>query len=342
MTPGSWMERSWCRAMRRFYNRVAISRLQNENGLALVITLLVVVLLTVLILEFDFSTRTDLLAAANFRDGTKALFLAQSGVAAAKAVLRDDLLHGKQYDALNELWAVPFPPYPVGDGTVTVSIQDEGGKLNPNDLVNLSDFPVSKKVLQMKRLFEILEVDPNVVDAIVDWIDQNSIPSASHGAEEDYYSRLNPPYQCKNGKLSVLSELHMIRGITDEVYEKVSPYLTVYSESPGNLQGPININTADAVVLQTLPTFEVNKDDFPITDDLAQKIMEARPFKQELDLDKVAGLSGIATQIRNYYVTKSDYFTIISSGDVGGLVKTVHAVVRRDGNRISNVFWKLE
>lgn len=304
------------------------------------VTLLVVVLLTALILEFDFATRTDLRAATNYRDGTKALFLAQSGVSAAKAVLRDDSRHSAQYDAFDELWATPFPPYPVGDGTVTVSIQDEGGKLNPNDLVSPGGQPVQKKVAQMRRLFELAGADPNLVDAIVDWIDPNS-DSLPHGAEEDYYSRLVPPYRCKNAKLTLLSELHLIRGITDDIYGKIAPYLTVYSDLVGNLQGPININTADAVVLQALPTFEVNKDEFPITEDLAQKIMESRPFRSCTELDQVVGKE-VQTKINFYCITKSNYFTVLSSGDVGGLIKTVRAVVKREGNRISTVFWKVE
>jgi general secretion pathway protein K len=342
MTQNFWMEPLWWPAMKR---------IRNDKGLALIITLLVIVLLTTLILQFDFSSRTDLLAATNFRDGTKAVFLAQSGLAAGKAVLRDDSLHSGQYDAFNELWAAPFPPYPVGDGTVTVSIQDEGGKLNLNDLVDPNGRQsVPKKVGQMKRLFELLEVDPNLVDGIVDWLDQNDDPYSSYGAEEDYYSRLSQPYHCKNGKLSVLSELHMVRGITDLIYEKLSPYLTVNSgqrvgQTQGPIsktEGPININTAEAVVLQTLPIFEKDKDEYLINQDLAQKIMEARPFKQESDLDGVSGMKDIAQKIRPYYVTGSNYFTIVSSGNVGGFVKTIHATVERNGTKINTVYWKME
>lgn len=320
-----------------------MKRFKDESGLALIITLLVVVLLTALILEFDLSVRTDLLAAANFRDGTKAFYLAQSGIAAAKAVLRDDFQHSNDYDAFNELWATPFPPYPVGDGTVTVSIQDEGGKLNPNDMVNQNDQPATKKVLQLKQLFELLNLDPNLVDGIVDWIDQNSDPFSTYGAEEDYYSRLKQPYHCKNGKLSVLSELHMIRGITDEVYEKVSPYLTVDSDLVGSRdQGSININTADAVVLQTLPSIEEREFGFPISEDLAKKIMEARPFEEKDKQEKLKQVSGIPNIDSNFYTTKSRYFAITSSGTVSGFVKTARAVVKRDGNRMTTVFWKIE
>lgn len=309
---------------------------RNEQGLALVMTLLVVVLLTVLILEFDLSARTDLLAAKNFRDGTQAVFLAQSGLAAAQAVLRDNARQSN-YDAFDELWATPFPPYPVGGGTVTVSIQDEGGKLNPNDLVNASDQPVPQKVDQMRRLFELLEVDPELVQALIDFIDENE-DALLNGAESDYYRRLDPPYLCKNAKLTVLSELHLIRGVTDEVYGKIAPYLTVYSQSSG--QGPININTADAVVLQTLPS--INEDEgFLITEDLAGEIMEARPIGSKQDLKKVSGMSTVANKIpAGFYDVKSSHFTVLASGEVGGFVKAVHAVVDRGGNQLE--YYKVE
>jgi hypothetical protein len=32
----------------------------------------------------------------------------------------------------------------------------------------------------------------------------------------------------------------------------------------------------------------------------------------------------------------------MSSGNVGGFVKTIHAVVERNGPKISTVFWKME
>ena len=323
-----------------YRNSAGPNRLRDERGLALVVTLLIVVLMTVLILEFDFTVRTDLLAAQNYRDGTKALMLARSGLAAGKAVLRDDARHSARYDAFDELWSTPFPPYPVGDGSVTVSIQDEGGKLNPNHLVNSHQQPVPKKELQMRRLFELLEVDPNLVEALIDWIDEDNDP-LPNGAEGDYYSRLNSPYLSRNGPLTILSELHLIRGINDSVYDKIAPYLTVYSDPAGSRgQGPVNINTADAVILQTIPSFA--EDEFPITEDLAREIMEARPIEKAQDLRKVAGMSGIANKINGYYVTRSNYFAIFSSGEVGGLVKTLHAVIRREGSRMRTLYFKIQ
>ncbi len=312
-----------------------------ERGVALVITLLVVVLLTTVILEFDRNVRTDLLAAENFRDGTKAFYLAQSGVSAAKAVLRDDIRHSPLYDAFDELWAMPFPPYPVGDGTVTVSIQDESGKLNPNHLVGGNDLPVPKKVAQMKKLFELLNVDVDLVDAIIDWVDENGEAVSALGAEDDYYRNREPPYFTKNQAISVLSELNLVRGMTDEVYALISPYLTVSGGVVTALkEGPININTAESAVLQSLPS--IAGDEFPVTESLAERIMEGRPYKQESDLDKVSGMSKIAQDVRRYYSTKSDHFTIMSSGNVNGMIKTLRVIVKREGARMTTLFWRME
>ena len=106
--------------------------------MALVLTLLVLVLLVTAVLEFDRSTRTMVKAAGNFRDGMKAFHLATSGIAAAQALLKDDLVRHGGRDDLTELWATPLPPYPLGDGTVAAWIQDEGGKINVNALVTPS------------------------------------------------------------------------------------------------------------------------------------------------------------------------------------------------------------
>jgi hypothetical protein len=127
------------------------------------------------------------------------------------------------------------------------------------------------------------------------------------------------------------------------VYEKVSPYLTVHSDLVGSRdQGSININTAEAVVLQTLPSIEEREFGFPISEDLASKIMEARPFEEKDKQEKLKQVSGIPNIDSNFYATKSHYFTVISSGTVGGFVKTARVVVKRAGNNITAVFWKVE
>ena len=69
---------------------VGWGRLRDQSGIALLVALIVVVLMVTLVVEFDYGTRASLNTAATFRDGVQAMYLAKSGVAAARAVLVDD------------------------------------------------------------------------------------------------------------------------------------------------------------------------------------------------------------------------------------------------------------
>ena len=156
-------------------------RRSDERGIALLLTLLVLTLLVALILEFDAEARREYRDAAAFRDNFKATVLARAAVQAARGTLQQDFLKDKQtgqaFDALTDMWAIPIMNYAIGDGFLTAQMEDERGKLNLNDLAAGGD-PVAKKsrVQRFKRLFELLQINPDLVDAIVDWVDDNDVP----------------------------------------------------------------------------------------------------------------------------------------------------------------------
>src|SRR5436853_5224849 len=58
---------------------------------------------------------------------------------------------------------------------------------------------------------------PSVADSILDWIDTDN-GTHLNGVESDYYEGLEPPYSAKNGPLDDLSELLLIRGVTQDIY----------------------------------------------------------------------------------------------------------------------------
>ena len=64
----------------------------DERGIALLLALLVLTILTALILEFDAEARREYRAAAAFRDDYKAGMLTRAAVQAARAVLQQDLM----------------------------------------------------------------------------------------------------------------------------------------------------------------------------------------------------------------------------------------------------------
>ena len=71
---------------------------RGEKGMALLLVLVVVALLTSLLTELAFSTLIDLRLTETFRDSTRAYYLARGGVAAGRMILQEDR---NQYDAPN-------------------------------------------------------------------------------------------------------------------------------------------------------------------------------------------------------------------------------------------------
>ncbi|HEX9154366.1 MAG TPA: type II secretion system minor pseudopilin GspK [Nitrospira sp.] len=300
-------------------------RRPDERGIALLLALLVLALLVALILEFDTDARREYREAAAFRDNFKATVLTRASVQAAKAVLQQDLLRDKQagqfYDALSDLWAFPIQKYTIGDGMLTAQIEDERGKLNLNDLAAGGDPNARKaKVLRVKRLFELLLVNPDLVDAIVDWVDADDVPEAA-GAETLYYQSLRPSYRAANAPLQTPRELRLIKGMTPEIVEKLLRYVTVY---PQEGESRVNINTADIMVLQAL--------DPRITQAMAGEIIQGRPFKTIQELDRVGSFAEVGKELRllNIYDVKSNMFSARMSLTVNETTKSGAVVLQRD------------
>ena len=229
----------------------------NNKGMALLLVLVIITLLTSLLMELAYSTLVDQRLTETFRDSTKAYYLASGGIAAGRMLLQED---DNSYDHSNEMWHTGIISYPVGQGAVSVTIKDLNSKLAINTLVNGNN-PRTVIVDRFYRLFASLEIDyladpAELTAALIDWLDTGDqayqliqtddldIPVA--GAEDDYYQSLSKSYNCKNGELETLQELLLVKGFSKEVLSKISPHITV------NGSDMININTASAEVLMSL------------------------------------------------------------------------------------------
>jgi type II secretory pathway component PulK len=159
---------------------------------------------------------------------------------------------------------------PVGGGTITIKIVDLERKVNINSATSM----------QIQQVLTVMGVNADsisvVSDSILDWVNSESAPRPA-GAESDYYQGLTPPYYAKNAPMDDPSELLLVKGITPEMYwgggagdhaPASFQHKLGFGNAPGEApnypfglkdvftpisSGKININTADANVLQTIP-----------------------------------------------------------------------------------------
>ncbi len=301
--------------------------LRSERGVALLTALLAVALMTLVVVDFTTASALGYLAAANQANELRANYLGRSAVSVGLALLaadsRADSLAKQPFDSLADVWAVPFPPIPVGGGAVSLSIVDEARKFDINLLVDPANGKINNAAVERATLlFNMLGVSPAIVPAIIDWLDRDSVEMPG-GAEADYYLRLVPPYEPRNGPMPTIGDLRMVRGVDDAVFMRLRQFLTVMPEPQ------VNANTAPPEVLACL------EPDLAANPRLVNEIVQARalrPFQTVLDVANLPGIGAAATPLTKVLTTRSVYFTISGLGAYAGARKLVSATFRRNFN----------
>ncbi len=342
----------------------------SNRGIALFVVLWALVILSVIVGEFCFATRSEVKMTANFKEETQAYYLARAGINAA---IYEILKRGRQpvgaVEKGNEeedegkiRWNLTGYPLtmPFATGKTILTIQNETGKVN----LNRAEPKLLKLVLETFDL-EDKEVDI-IVDSIIDWRDKDSFHRIN-GAEDDYYQKLPEPYACKDDVFDSVSELLMIRGVTPEVYygglkdmvtvwdenEGVEPpvfspiqqyltlenrkfssmqeFLTLKNRNRLNRQGEIDFNRVD---INSAPPRLLQS--LPGMDEyLAANIIEYRTEKEFTSVAELLNIVGstIYQTISPYVaVQPSEFYSVSATGMVEGssIFRTVKATVRID------------
>ena len=197
----------------------------NSDGIALIMVMCAIVVLSILAAAFAYSMKVETRLAQNADSEEQLLWLGASGVERACWILSQHP-PGEPYDSLNQKWAggsgslaesnsvlssVSLDNYPVGDGTVSIKIIDLERKVN----INTAN---ATTIQQALTLMGVDASDISVVsDSILDWIGPAGPPRVA-GAESDYYQGLAVPYYAKNAPIDDLSELLLVKGVTPEMY----------------------------------------------------------------------------------------------------------------------------
>jgi general secretion pathway protein K len=306
----------------------------SEAGMALIAVLWVLVLLTAIVAEFAYSMRTEVNITRNFREATRAHYIAHAGVirAVVAMVKNADKAENQQNAdeaAPDPIWRVnaAIAPQRFGSGQFSVHIDNAAGLINLNT--------AGENILRlMVTALDISDTEKAViVDSILDWRDSDDLHRLN-GAENRYYQSLPNPYACKNGAFDSVEELLLVRGIRPELfYKNLRSIVTLTPESKTRRKavaraaaGQININAAPRQLLEALPQ---------ITSQQVQNLIDYRTDRDFISIEEIRYLIGEQTfAVISPFITLalSPYYTIRAEGRVtdSSVRQIIRAMVKID------------
>ncbi len=189
----------------------------RARGAALLLVLWLTALLAALIGAFAVTARMESLQGQIARDGTVARERARAGIDYALVRIADQqhrthwLPDGRAYD-----WT-------FAGSQVRVRAVDESGKVD----LNQADARLLEQLLRVRGIPE--ETAPALAAAILDWRDADSLSQPQGGAEDPDYAAAGLEYGAKDAPFESVAELQQVLGMTPEFYDRVAPFLTLYS-----------------------------------------------------------------------------------------------------------------
>ena len=205
----------------------------NRKGVALILAIGVVTVLSILAVSFGFNMRLEQQATYNYCFSVKAKYLAEAGIQEAIVELRNDAM-SEYVDDLGDSWNSSLSQR-FADGEYQVSVVDCARRVNINDTSNLK-----------------------LRDVLGELAEQIGSPlSRSDG--EDVFD--NGPYDDKTMLKKSGNDDSIL---SDNKYQAIKDYITVFGEvdpdtvdpTSSSLSNaprvPVNINTAEKEVLMAL------------------------------------------------------------------------------------------
>ncbi len=192
---------------------------KRQPGLALVIVIWILSLLSLMAGSFALSMRRESSVAGALKNNAQALALAESGLNIAEFML--------QHANPRQRWQADGSLYQIlrSDSEIRVRIFSESGKVD----INTAEEPLLQAVIG--SVSDDSREQQQLLDALVDWRDEDDMPRPM-GAEKKQYRQAGLAYQPSNQAFQSVEELQLVQGFTAEIFERIQPWLTIYSGQP--------------------------------------------------------------------------------------------------------------
>ena len=284
-----------------------------ERGIALILVLWAVALLTVVAASFAFETRTEAMLGANLVDKAKADAAAKAGVLRAVAGLMQ-----KGDDRWSNDGAVRSLRF--AEANLRIAAVSEHGKIDLNAAKeDLLLAVVERAIADVADTPEVTAEE--ISDAILDWRDKDHARRPSGAEDGDYRSAGRDSGAADQAFLSV-TELGQVRGVSAELFDELAGYFTVHTRA-----ARVDPESASEKVLLAIPGLDAESVNLYLQA-RAERDASEEDKGQRLPTDLLAG--GAA------YLSKSRptvYGILVEARMAGGVIARRGAVVRVTRNR---------
>lgn len=227
---------------------------RRQHGLALVIVLWILTLLTLMAGSFAKTMRRETAVSTAVKINAEAQALAETGISLAQFMLNQPAEQGR-WRGNGTVYRLVRP-----DGEMRIRILSESGKVDINSGAELQLAAVLNSVIDETREQE------KVLNAILDWRDADD-DTRTHGAEKTQYRRAGLKYGPSNFAFQSLEELQLVLGMNEAIFSRIEPWITIYSGS-----GEVNLEEASPELLSVIASEMKRRN---ISDDVIQQKLQA-------------------------------------------------------------------
>ncbi|WP_295538637.1 type II secretion system protein GspK [uncultured Thiohalocapsa sp.] len=236
----------------------------HQRGIALVLVLWIIALLTIMALGLTTTQRTETALTRNQIDAARFRAHAQSALALTALNLLSTPMEATDPGAV---WLPNGAPRALSiDGVeLTVTLSNEASRIDLNAATQ-DQLATLIELAQGEQGFDASRRDA-LADAIVDWRDEDNLTQLN-GAEDDDYDAAGLPYGAGDGPFNSVEELRQVLGMTRELYQRMAQHLTVHNatgrveerfaapEVLAAIQGIALEDAVDMVTRRDQPLFE--------------------------------------------------------------------------------------
>ena len=373
------LSRSGCRSPLRSFGPMSVLARRgttgsDERGVALVLTLFIVALVSVLVLEYHFEAVVELDLAHNYGSDVQAYHVAMSGMRLAQELLAyDDSESDGPQDSWHRIGLIPacIPPQTFlqlavasaagasldgglqdqtgmdnaanADGpdrgcvSLRIAVEEERLPVNALMPVDLPDNTAEPLVEEAAGLLEDWEVifETLFIQLAID----STLLDALVGWLED------------NGPMQTRRELGLVPGFDAEIMKKLAPRVTAYGTpqlDSDRLEYPkVNINTANPQVLRALieGLSDGAGDMTGYVDDIvalrADNLLQNRQIESTSELQDYLP-EEVGEVFDKFATVQGTYFTVTSTARVEDIQKTVVAVLQPGEAGKEPIYFRIE